>query len=243
MTKFKVAIIEDDRKQYNVIFDLLKEYSLGKELEFAVSYYPDGVEFLNKFDGSFDLIFMDIEMPKLDGLTVSSKLRLIDHDVPIIIVSHSAKYAVKGYYVQAFGYIVKPISKTDFDFLLSKAIDDINRKKNSFVLLESKAGFQKVMIKDILYIEVTNHYLSFYLKDGNIPRIRGKMSDYADRLENAGFARCNECYLVNLAHVDRIDASKSLVYVDNNPLSISRQKKKNFIESFTNFLGENAQNV
>ncbi len=243
MTKFKVAIVEDDKRQYQVVFDLLKEFAKGEDIEFLPVYFPDGVDFLNQFDGSFDLIFMDIEMPRLDGLSVSSKLRLIDSNVPIIIISHSAKYAVRGYYVQAFGYLVKPISKTDFDFLLKKAINEINRKKNSFLLLESKSGIQKVHTKDILYIEVVNHYLSFYLADGTSLRKRGKMTDYADRLEKAGFSRCNECYLVNLAFVTKIDATKNLVYVKNNALSISRLKKKNFIEAFTNFLGENAQNV
>ena len=73
--------------------------------------------------------------------------------------------------------------------------------------------------------------------------MRGKMSDYVIRLGKMGFARCNECYLVNLSYVTKIDNAKNLVFLHDISLTISRQKKKNFIEALTNFLGENAQNV
>ena len=243
MIFLKVAIVEDDEKQYQVIHSLLKEFEETENTTFSVSYFHDGLEFVNKYDGSFDLIFMDIEMPRLDGLGAANKLRAFDKDVPIIIVSHSAKYAVKGYYVHAFGYLVKPIAKTDFVFLLKKVIGEIYRKKDSGLLLESKAGIQKILTKDIVYVEVDNHSLLFHLSNGETLTMRGKMSDYVIRLGKMGFARCNECYLVNLSYVTKIDNAKNLVFLHDISLTISRQKKKNFIEALTNFLGENAQNV
>lgn len=244
MVIYKIAIVEDDEKQYEVVSSLLKEYETLNDVSFSVSYFHNGLEFLKKCkESSFDLIFMDIEMPELDGLSVSKELRLFDKEVPIIIISYSAKYAVKGYYINAFGYLVKPILKTDFNFLLKKVITEINRKKNSYILLEKKSSIQKVFTKDILYIEVENHYLHFYLTSGNDIVMRGKMGDYVKLLNNEGFARCNECYLVNLAYVTKIDSSSNSVIIGNISLALSKQKKKSFIEVLTNYLGENAQNV
>ena len=178
-------------------------------------------------------------MPGLDGLETSRKIREIDKNVPIIIVSYSAKYAVKGYYVQAAGYLVKPVSKFDFNFLLKKVLDNTKYKKNSCVMLESRSEVRKIMTNDILYIEIKDHYLSFHLKDEQTIRIRGKISDYAQKLESVNFIRCNECYLVNLLYVKQIDVAKNIVYVGDKTLTMSKQKKKAFVDGFTNFLGEN----
>ncbi len=231
-----VAIVEDDGKVATTIEALLLS---KKEEEFEITKFNNGKEFIDNFHDEFDLIFMDIEMPEIDGLSASEKVREINRKVPIIIVSYSPKYAVKGYSVNALGYLVKPIGKIDFDNLLEKALKTIQTNQSPFIFISVKDSIVKIDTNDILYLEVKGHYLTFYFTNDKAPFvIRGRITDYQDTLCKYGFSRCNECYLVNLKHVTQVLSGKNLVYLNDVTLNISRSKKKRFLSDFTTFISE-----
>ena len=231
-----VAIVEDDEK----VAATIETFLLSKnEEEFKTTKFKNGKEFIDNFHDEFDLIFMDIEMPEVDGLSASEKVRETNKKVPIIIVSYSPKYAVKGYNVNALGYLVKPIGKVDFDNLLEKALKTIQTNQSSFLFISIKDSIVKVDTNDVIYLEVKGHYLTFYFSNKKPPLVvRGRITDYQDMLYKYGFSRCNECYLVNLKHVTEVLSGKNLVYLNDVVLTISRSKKKRFLSDFTNFVSE-----
>ncbi len=105
----KTAIVDDYKKDYDKLVEALKNYSKEFGEEFSYDYFDNGLAFLENYKPYYDIIFMDIEMPHIDGIEISAKIRKIDTKVCVVIVSNSAQYAVKGYSVDAYGYIVKPI--------------------------------------------------------------------------------------------------------------------------------------
>lgn len=231
-----VAIVEDDEKVAATIETFLLS---KKEEDFKITKFKNGREFIDNFHNEFDLIFMDIEMPELDGLSTSEKVRETNKKVPIIIVSYSPKYAVKGYNVNALGYLVKPIGKADFDNLLEKALKTIQANQSSYLFISVKDSVTKIDTNEILYLEVKGHYLTFYFTNKKEPLVvRGRIGDYQDMLYKYDFSRCNECYLVNLKHVTEVLSGKNLVYLSDIVLTISRSKKKQFLNDFTNYVSE-----
>ena len=233
----KIAIVEDDEKYHVVCHDLLIKYAENNKLEFDIHNFYTGFAFLDNFKGNYDLIIMDVEMPQIDGLEVSKLIREIDKDIPIIIISHSAQYAVKGYKVDAFGYIVKPIQEYDFDFIINKAINYIASEKKSFILVSSKSMIKKIDIDEIYYIEVNAHILKIVTSSGDI-QVRDRIKKYEEILKKHNFERCDNSYLANLKYCSNVDIKNNTVNIKNTVLPISRSKKKSFLEALTKYIGD-----
>lgn len=233
----RIAIVEDDEKYHNICHKLLLDYVKEKEIKFHIQDFYNGFSFLDTYKGDFDLIIMDVEMPQIDGLEVSKQIRDIDKNVPIIIISHSSQYAIKGYKINAFGYVMKPIQTYDFYYVIEKAIKYISNEGNNFIVISSKSLIKKINTNDILYIEVNAHILNIITISEQLS-IRDKIKKYEDILKEHNFVRCDNSYLVNLKYCENVDLTNNTLKVANYTLPISRSKKKNFLEELTKYIGE-----
>lgn len=233
----RIAVVEDDEKYHEICHDLLLKYASKNNLEFEIHNFYTGFAFLDNFKGNYDLIIMDVEMPQMDGLEVSKQIREIDKNIPIVIISHSAQYAVKGYKVDAFGYIVKPIQEYDFDFIISKAINYIDNEKKNYIVISSKSMIKKIDIDEIYYIEVNAHILKIVTSNGDI-QVRDRIKKYEEILQNHNFERCDNSYLANLKYCSNVDIKNNTVNIKNIVLPISRSKKKSFLEALTKYIGD-----
>ena len=233
----RIAIVEDDEKYHSICHKLLTDFDNQKKLGFVIHDFYSGFAFLENFKGNFDLVIMDVEMPQIDGLEVSRQIREIDKYVPIIIISHSAQYAIKGYKINAFGYIVKPIQEYDFTFVIEKAIKYIASENKNYIVVSSKSMIKKIDIDDICYIEVSSHILKIVTTNEEI-LIRDRIKKYDDILKDYCFARCDNSYLVNLKYCTNVDLKNCTVSIKNIVLPISRAKKKSFLEALTKYIGD-----
>ena len=232
----KTAIVDDYKKDYDKLVEALKNYSKEFGEEFSYEYFDNGLAFLENYKPYYDIIFMDIEMPHIDGIEISAKIREIDTKVCIIIVSNSAQYAVKGYSVDAYGYIVKPITALNFNAVIKKAIEKIKKDNSDFLILTIQGDYRKILMRDIKYIEVMNHDLFFHSEQGVFKK-RDVLRNYEDKLEKHGFSKCDKSFLINLNYVDDIIENEVIVGSEN--IKISRTRKKQFVEDYVNFLGDN----
>ncbi len=239
MGTLKIAIVEDDKNYHDVIRDFLTAYCSKNGIDFSITDYYDGVSFLHDSLLELDLIFLDIEMPLMNGIEIGKKIRELQIDTPIVIISHSAAYALKGYEIEAKGYIVKPISQYNFEFVMDKVIDELKKNnKDEYLSIKTRKEIIRIKLDDLLFIEVNEHDLSFHIKGDKNITIRGKIGEYEKLLEGKSFFRINNCYLVNLKYCLDIDVSKSIVTIEGKSLSIARGRKKAFLERFNEFMGE-----
>ena len=100
----RVAVAEDNPKDRERLLSFLKKYGEEKDVQIEVAEYTDGSELLDQYRPCYDVIFLDVEMPQMDGMKAAEKIRETDEEVILIFITNMAKYAIRGYEVQALDY-------------------------------------------------------------------------------------------------------------------------------------------
>lgn len=231
---FKIAVVEDDAADSEALLRFLSRYAQENHEDFKISVFKDGLEFLGNGEPSFQIIFMDIMMPHLDGIKTARKLRTVDQDASLIFVTNMVKYAVSGYEVDAMDFVVKPVDYFNFALKLEKAIRIQKKKESQTIILPSEDGMVKVNLNRILYIESSLHFVVYHIEDGDL-RVRASMKDTEKKFEGMDFLKCNNSFLINLAAIDKVVGDD--VIIGEHRIPISRGKRKEFLNGLAIYYG------
>lgn len=230
----RVAIVDDDVTIQNKLKQYIKEYEKNKDEKFSITLFSDAADLVAPYKKQYDIIFMDIEMPRMDGVTASEEIRKHDTDVIIIFVTNMAGYAINGYKVDALSYVVKPILYIDFVQQLDKAVSRVVFNRTAFLLVTVNSEIIRLDVSKIAYMESIEHKVVIHMEHEEIS-LYNTLSKLENLVKDYHFARCNSGYLVSLSHVERID--KDMVYVGGDKLIISRSKRKSFMNALSEYIG------
>lgn len=231
----RIAIVEDDESCAEHLRKQLKKYQQDHHMIIQISSYSNGLNFIENYVADFDAVFMDIEMPLIDGIEVSRRLRGIDGKVPIVFITRHAQHAISGYDVSAVDFVIKPV---EYD-RLAKSIDKINEKneaRRSFITIVSKNHTVRIAHRDIVYVESFNHWCVFHTVSQNTHRMLISMKRLEEMVSRSGFLRCNNSYLINATYVT--GWNKSGVVLGDITLPISRGRRKLFLNNLAKIIGE-----
>ncbi len=223
----RIAIVEDDRAFAEKLIGYLEQYGKEKNMVFQARYFQDGEDIVEKYKSDFDLILMDIQMRFLNGLDAARQIREADNEVLIVFITNEAQFAIDGYAVRAFDYLVKPLSYGMFRARMDRITAQMKQKMEDFLLLPLSDGAQRVEIRKILYVESHGHIMEIHTREG-ITETRLKMGDLEERLAERNFYRCHKGYLVNLEEVDRVE--EDTCQIGDEIIPVSRRRKTEFLE-------------
>lgn len=232
--RVRIAIVEDNPESMEVLEKNLRRYEKEQHIIFDIMKYGDGDEIATYYESKYDIILLDIEMKRLDGMTTAKIIREFDKEVIIIFITNMPQYAIKGYEVKALSFLIKPVPYFAFSQEISDSISKIKRHSDKFLLLTTKDGVVRVNISDIFYVETMKHYLIVHEKNGS-HTVKLPLKRIEEELAEASFFRCNNCYLVNLDEV--MSVKYDYVLVNDTELRISRPRKKEFLEALAKHFG------
>jgi DNA-binding LytR/AlgR family response regulator len=203
------VIIDDEQPAINV----LKHY-VSKTPEISLkATYTDPVEAVNDLENTpIDLVFLDIHMSKLSGIEVIKKLH---PETKVVFCTAYSEFAVSGYELEAFDYLLKPVSISRFE----KTIQKLKRKlypENQlpegykisedylFVKTEHKGKMKKIELSELVFIEAKGNYVLFQTSNEKIVSL-STMKDLEDRLPSSHFMRVHKSYIVSLSRITTVE--------------------------------------
>lgn len=234
--QMRIAVVEDNKDEQDRLLSCFKKYEEKHNTHFDIITFNNGLDFTGHYNKDFDVIYLDIQMPEMDGMTAAKKIRKVDQTVPIVFVTNYIQYAIDGYQVDATDFILKPVNYFSFEEHF-KRIEEKFKQQASFLLLNTLEGTQKVVLDNLYYVESEKHYLHLHLITDQEEQL--DMLDTTKNMEKKlapyNFFRCNNGYIVNLKHVSQVVGNE--VIVGPYHIQISRPRKKGFMEALTNYLG------
>ena len=228
-----IAIVEDNQEQAATLESHIRTYAAQHKLAVSVKVFYDAITFLEKYS-DFHIVYMDIMMPMLNGMDAAKLLREKDNQVILIFVTTMRQYAIQGYDVSAYDFIVKPIAYPEFALKFTRVLEQLDLDESPDVFIRTETSFVRLIPRDIYYVEVKGHHCIYHTRGGDYRQYQTMKSAEA-ALDGQSFVRCNNFLLVNLTYVNRVEGMT--VYVDGNALPISHPRRKAFSEAFSRYIG------
>lgn len=231
-----IAIVDDETEFQDELRGYLERFASECGEKIQVSVFDDGIDIISEYAGNWDIIFLDIKMKHMDGMETARKIRELDSGVVLIFITTMARYAIKGYEVDAMDFVLKPLNYVQLSTKLKKAMKFVKRQSGErYLLLPAGEKKERVSSGDILCIEVQGHSMRVVTAKKAYD-LRYSMADMEKTLAGCHFARCNQSYLVNLKHVTGV--GRETVRVEEYELPISRPKRKQFLKEVSDYLEE-----
>ncbi len=236
----QIAIVEDQQEVADEIKSYIDRYMQEHEEEAECTWLSDGDLIAGLYEegkAHFDIVLLDIEMERMNGLEAAGKIRKKDKKVVLAFITNMAQYAIHGYEVDALDFILKPIQYIPFSMRLDRMLERVKERTDIKITIHTTGGMQLVPISEIRYLETQNRMLYYHVGGDNVYASRTSMKEAEKELTRGHFAKCNQCYYVNLAYVGGVQGD--VVTVDGEMLEMSRRNKTPFLEALSAFLGGN----
>lgn len=220
--KIKFLIIDDEPLAVNVIKNYLQQIE-NAEVVAAFTNAIDGLNFLK--NNTVDVIFLDINMPVLDGLNFIKSLK----EPPLIIITSAyTEYASQSFDLDVLDYLVKPIEFSRFmralnkvysRFEINKSTVDLNKSRPFIFIKIDKKKMKKIFLDEILVIECLKDYLKINTTNGKFI-IHSTLSDFTDLLPAGEFIRIHRSYTIAINKIDTVEGNS--VEIDGMRYTIGR---------------------
>ena len=231
-----IAICDDEKDFVTYLTGLLNQYAIETGGEIKVSAFYDGMELIESYDTTIDLIFLDIQMKLINGLRTAERIRQIDEKVGIIFLTTLTQCALEGYKYQAANYIIKPIRYVRLKAEMDQWCKRNQKNDSPAIVVANDSGKYKIFLHTLRYVETFNRNLLLHTDQENIICYKS-MKEMEQELVAHGFVRCHTSYIVILFFVKGVNKLE-LTLITGEILPISQPKRKQFMEQLAEYWGD-----
>ncbi|MEO6721563.1 MAG: LytTR family DNA-binding domain-containing protein [Ferruginibacter sp.] len=247
----RCILIDDEADSLEVMELLLKTYCPQVKIEAICNSAEQGIVAINKYRP--DVVFLDIEMPNMNGFDMLEKFDELFFDVVFVTAYH--QFAIKAFRYSALNYLLKPVDADDLVEtirriekskavplkeqmeLLMQSVSQTANQTISRIALTTSYGMLFVETKDIIYCKSDDNYTSVMMTGGKKILVSKTLREIDETLSGPDFYRIHNSYLINLGHIQKFVRGDGgyVVMDDDTTVSISRNRKQEFLDLFSKF--------
>lgn len=235
----KIAVVDDFQKDRDTLAFWIEEYMKEKKVDGTLISYPGGEELLEDFSsGKFQAVFLDIYMNGINGMETARRIRKMDQECLIVFSTSSEQYAVQGYSVQAFHYLLKPCQK--------EQVWDVMELMNSrlfqgmrYIEVKEERIQKRILVRSIESAELIGHYIWIQTPEQEV-KTRMKMQSFLDLLDDRRFLECYRNIVINMDQVEKVD-DDSFWMKNGKQVPIQPSRIKQVKQQFSDYMFEKAR--
>lgn len=203
----RILVCDDDKVIMQRIADIIRTHSesKGSVPTIVESINPEEIDLTEEFD----IAFLDIDMPRMNGMELARKLHDIKSNTIIIFITNFIQYAPEGYEVGAFRYLMKNQISEKLSYYFDLAVEEATKRRR-IITIQVNGEHIDVPTADILYMESQGRIIVMHLINNSraLYRFYGNMSELEQKFKILGFLRVHKSYLVNMEYIDVFQCKK-----------------------------------
>ena len=230
------AICDDEPLMARELAGHLAGYMKEKSTtDYSVSSFSNGCALLES-GGSFDVIFLDIQMEQPDGMETAKLLRQRGDHSLLIFVTVLKECVFDSFQVEAFDYLLKPLDSVRFKQTMNRVLRSLEQRAAEDIVIQRGTGCEVVLLSDIVYCEVLGRKIYLHKSDGTVSDYYDKLEDLERRVDGR-FFKCHRSYLVNLDYVRGCQDGQVLLF-QGERIPASRLRERELTQALLRYMKE-----
>lgn len=207
-----IGVCDDDDTDLQYITGMVNAWAMQRRIPVSIKTFPSAESFLFHYaeNKDYDILLLDVEMGKLNGIDLAKQIRAQNDCVQIVFITGYPDFMAEGYEVSALHYLMKPVKSEKLGEVLERAAR-LSQEERPFLLVTSERETIRIFFDDIFYAESQGHYMLIHTQQTQY-RVRMTVSGLLEKLDE-GFYRCGRSFVVSLRHICRI--TKNEVFLEN----------------------------
>ena len=233
--RIRIAVVEDESKQYEYVKKLLTQWSEQSGESIAVTHVASAEEFLMKYNqpDTFDVLFLDVYMKQMNGMELAKEIRKYDRGVQMVFLTGVSDYVFEGYEIGAVRYLLKPVEQDKMTETMAACAEKLKQKSDDYVSFKYQGEIMRLLRSDIYYVEVYGHYLRMVTKTDTY-EWKDSLQSMRSKLDARRFVEANRSTIVNIEYVSKITREECLLE-NGTVIHVSKGAYKGLNEAFMKF--------
>lgn len=220
----RIALVDDNKEFLEIMYNLITEGFAKSDRICEIESFSDPVSFLYEVEERdvFDICFLDIEMPKMNGIKLAKKVRKIRRRMIIVFLTAHPEFVRTGYEVKAFDYLFKERIEKELPGMVGRLLGEVEENEKRVYVIETSTKFEKIYYEEIIYIYKSGQYARFVLEEKEL-QDRKPLKDVLTKLSSREFMAVERGYIVNIEHIRKLD-SRNVEMEDGTVIAVSRDR-------------------
>lgn len=233
--KYSFLLCDDMEENLDILEGYISRILKNKQVSYICHKTTSGLEVLEMYEKQkYDVVFMDINMPEINGIEISKKIFEIDSNAIIVYVTSFTAYAAKAFEQFVFQYLTKPIDEGRLELVLEKAFEKIEKDilyKNEKNFFDIRSNNKKIKIinKGVLYFEKEANYINIYMENQEVERPRMTLKELEKIIDMNLYLRCHNGFIVNKSKIKSISTKEIELLSTDIKIPIGREYKNEVV--------------